>query len=691
MDQQSWTGSLGNFELASLWLQGCLAHHTSCRPLHTEHWLPTRLLEVGSVGDRTIRLVERTSMTEEAQYVTLSHRRGNGEGCVLTLSTMSMFKEGLHLTEVSDTVRDSVVTTRALGLNYLWIDSMCIIQDDHGDWHQEATTMSQVYGLSTCTIAAANSGIDNTGYLAMRNQYRFRPCGVPNPFKMKSKYSFYIRSQYLSEIYARELKGSLWHNRGWVFQERILSPRLLIFSGTQIMWACQNLQAAETWPRGKTSENYIDRFQSLEVEKARFGQLLSPSQGVTRSNSAWLLFLQDYMKSAKLKFPSDKLVAIQGIATLVQRLTRLRYYGGLWFNDDLPCSLLWSVRTPTKSHPAEYGAPSWSWAAAEGSVNFVVMWATTTLIQVDGHTALPGAGIRADERHQREALHVKGKLIEAAIVTSPQGNLCTRMVTPDYARRVGVTPKEDRRDRLGEAGLCACSTEGQKRGIIMRRLICVAKAFHQLHINPALRLLHVYCLDLVELCMFPVALLFLVFRVPLCYVYGCSRPCWEALFHNLLIFRNRTKVNLMYIHHSIRWIITAFDRAQVNKDALNRRKINEIRTNQVFRDLELGISVSNAETAEDNVTKRTKERIKEGNIKLLSCPLDVYLPGNNVLEVSLLPVVRRNETIFGLLLGLDGAGGRALPRYKRLGMFEIERRELETLSQREDHDEMLLV
>jgi hypothetical protein len=130
--------------------------------------------------------------------------------------------------------------------------------------------MSKVYGLSTCTIVAALSGGGDDGCFASRNQYQVRPCRIPNPFSKNFNLSFYIRSQYLNEIYKCEVKELPWYNRGWVFQERTLSPRLLIFGKTQILWACHKLQAAETWPCGKTSGDFIDRFESFEVESLGF-------------------------------------------------------------------------------------------------------------------------------------------------------------------------------------------------------------------------------------------------------------------------------------------------------------------------------------------------------------------------------------------------------------------------------------
>lgn len=432
--------------MAKSWLYNCRACHPSCRPHQLEPWLPSRLLDVGSDNETTIRLVLSASMKQWTQYAALSYRWSSDKSFVLSSTNITGYQETIALSDVSATIRDSVAVTRALGLQYLWIDSMCIIQDDPIDWSREATTMSKVYGLSACTIVAANSGEDSSSCFATRNPHRVRPCRVPNPFKMDSKYSFYIRSQYLHHIHDREIRDSVWYNRGWVFQERTLAPRLLMFSGTQIIWSCEKLQAAETWPCGKTSENYIDRFESFAVERARFHRLLDPLCGVSTSHSAWWDFLQHYMTSAKLTVQSDRLAAIHGVATVVQGLTGQNYCAGFWLNKDLPESLLWKPKqlvlsTPHHSFPPhanQHCAPSWSWAAVEGAVarKFDGFSRETKLITILGSERLSSNKTKPDKAGQ-QALRVAGMLLPAAMLMSYDGIQCERVATVEHSRKVG--------------------------------------------------------------------------------------------------------------------------------------------------------------------------------------------------------------------------------------------------------------
>jgi len=169
--------------------------------------------------------------------------------------------------------------------------------------------------------------------------------------------ALYARSQCLGVIYKREVKESPWYSRGWVFQERTLSPRLLIFGKTQMLWACRKLQTVETWPCGATSEDYIDRFESFEVDKSRLQTLLDRDRITSPWDTTWYTFIPDYTKSHLTKM-SDRLIALQGLASQIASVTDRRYCAGLWIDQTLPLSLLCSATSPKTQRPKEYRAPT---------------------------------------------------------------------------------------------------------------------------------------------------------------------------------------------------------------------------------------------------------------------------------------------------------------------------------------------
>jgi hypothetical protein len=191
-----------------------------------------------------------------------------------------------------------------------------------------------------------------------------------------------------------------------------------------MLWACEELQAAESWPCGKTSKDFIDRFYSFEVEKAQFRALLDQSKGVATDNKTWWTFIKDYTR-AKLTKMSDRLVALQGVATQVEGLTGQQYCAGFWLNGNLPSSLLWTAASPPFPYPEEYRAPSWSWASIDGSVNFNHdRFKGTTVIQVLGtqdFSTHPRYDSLGNRKLPGVALHLSGRLLPVVLATCDDG------------------------------------------------------------------------------------------------------------------------------------------------------------------------------------------------------------------------------------------------------------------------------
>ena len=229
-----------------------------------------------------------------------------------------------------------------------------------------------VYGFSVCTIAAAASNSGDEHFLVNRNQLAVRPCEVPNPFSTQTDLSFQISGRPLGSVFDEDVKSTKWHNRGWVFQERLLSQRMLIFGSKQIMWSCQRLSAAESWPSGRTSIFHIDRFESFEAEKLELHQLLDRERHMgSVKDSVWESVVQRYTRT-EMKHASDRLIALQGIASRIIDATGRKYSHGLWLDHTLPETLLWHLSTVMVG-PARtiQNVPSWSWGSVALPVDFL--------------------------------------------------------------------------------------------------------------------------------------------------------------------------------------------------------------------------------------------------------------------------------------------------------------------------------
>ncbi|KAK0620158.1 heterokaryon incompatibility protein-domain-containing protein, partial [Immersiella caudata] len=138
------------------WLRGCLSSHPKCQRPELPR-LPTRVVAVGSC-DEEMRIVV-TGPDDRAEYAALSHCWGGAHAVVLLSSNLEALQKRLHLDASSKTFREAITFTRRLGIPYIWIDSLCILQDkdEVSDWEYEAPRMSRVYNSATVTLSAASS------------------------------------------------------------------------------------------------------------------------------------------------------------------------------------------------------------------------------------------------------------------------------------------------------------------------------------------------------------------------------------------------------------------------------------------------------------------------------------------------------------------------------------------------------
>lgn len=274
------------------------------------------------------------------------------------------------------TFQDAVVITRRLGIRYLWIDALCIIQDDRSDWEKESAKMGAIYSLAHVTIAADSGRDCNSG--CFNNQSTSQELSFENvPFELntamnngrESRMFMWDPSRGLQKHTPPEIDGSPLAERGWVCQERILSPRILHYTSTQLFWECrQTLLAEDNLSPWSIWSNQSETVCGLA--RNLYGTTSDPAG---RSNLLRIWYNQVVSQSysrRKLTLPEDKLIALGGIARAFGRHFRTTYLAGLWVND-LAWGLSWRRRGPIK-RPKQYRAPSFSWAAIDAPVEWPI-------------------------------------------------------------------------------------------------------------------------------------------------------------------------------------------------------------------------------------------------------------------------------------------------------------------------------
>ncbi|KAB5576438.1 heterokaryon incompatibility protein-domain-containing protein [Coniochaeta sp. 2T2.1] len=361
-------GSRVYFDLAKKWLNDCRTSHPACNTAGPPA-LPTRAIDVGSASDPLLPLLI-SSKGLRAEYVALSHCWGGIISTVLSAHTYSMFTEALPYTELPANFRDAITITRELGIRYLWIDSLCILQDSREDWEHESTLMAAVYGDATLTISAMASRANGDGILTSNPPAE----KVPHPATL----SVFLEDDGFQVTVERadpdeESLDTLYHKgplsgRGWTLQESMLSPRHLYYGTNQIYWKC---------PTGlESADGICARFKAPDKEYKSVYDVLHTRPRKVKTDLDTNALLQEYYELVedysrrRITQPSDKLPAFSGLARRIQEsIGGAEYVAGLW-STDLIRGLLWKQEVRFCRHVATYRAPSWSWAVTDAQIVF---------------------------------------------------------------------------------------------------------------------------------------------------------------------------------------------------------------------------------------------------------------------------------------------------------------------------------
>ncbi|KAG9188639.1 hypothetical protein G6011_07344 [Alternaria panax] len=414
-------------ETAQAWMTRCKCARSWDVP--GERWYPRRLLDLqelrANIRDprkARIRLVESAecpglqtkssgshcvrSRRQDDRYVTLSHCWGKPRDGViplrLTFETERRFKtEGITLQELPKTFRDAVVFASRLDkVGFIWIDSLCIRQplsrseEQLKDWFEQGRCMGTVYQQGFLNISATASSDGNGGLF-----FDPRPAHSSDnivdvyyeerPFVSKkvptAELDAYTRCTVIEEsVWENLVESAPVNRRAWVFQERLLAPRVLHFGYNQLAWECCEFQS---------SEDHSD--EQLDIARTKRLKHLTPDIGRTLrdvrlkgspdpdlhlrdlySYELWKMVVEMYSRTQLTKF-EDKLIALAGVARLFQEslfklVSRQQYIAGLW-STHLESQLLWSVNevyktngvfdNPARRHPES--GPSFSWASID--------------------------------------------------------------------------------------------------------------------------------------------------------------------------------------------------------------------------------------------------------------------------------------------------------------------------------------
>ncbi|KAI3326067.1 HET-domain-containing protein [Xylariaceae sp. AK1471] len=329
-----------SLELARGWFSNCRTNHTQCG-LDSHTYIPSRLLDVSAVHPR---LVLRAEVSDRVSFMALSHCWGGSQQLRTTSHNWDSHREGIPLAQFPLTLRDAIKITRLFGFEYIWIDSICIIQDSVADWEEESSQMDKVYGQAELVLAASAARNSDDGFL---EKSKVIPQGSISLSRNDQSEALAFKFRVVSGHIGRDpLDG-----RAWGFQERLMARRYLSYGEQELAWECCEGSACEC--------GWVFT-QPLPSEHLRNLNAMSE----TTTPEHWIddlwnrRIVWQYCKMS-LSVPSDKLVALSAVASRIQTVFGGTYLAGLW-KEDILCELLWDCQL---GRPENFRAPTWSWVS----------------------------------------------------------------------------------------------------------------------------------------------------------------------------------------------------------------------------------------------------------------------------------------------------------------------------------------
>ncbi|KAK7981151.1 hypothetical protein PG989_013608 [Apiospora arundinis] len=364
--------------LYSTWLEGCRLKHKACMKtisgkIVDEEMgpeLPTRVLDVGDQATKSIVLLE--SKGQCANYCALSYCWGpqNAQTFLTTKETLQDRLRGIDFDLLPRTFQDAVQIARSLGIRYLWIDGLCIIQGDKEDWEYEAGRMGAVYEQASLVIAASGSASAQEGCFVVEPR-ETTPLDLPY-FTETGLIQGCVHTSFdYSRTNRSPFDGPL-QKRGWALQEAHFARRSIHLMPGGPTWICKESQLDEKF---------------LETE--------------LKLNKGWDHVLENYSRR-KLTYKSDRLIALQGYAAELLKITKGDIYNRGAFLSGLPGQLLWVVDQSVPESEDIQEIPSWAWASSGAPKTFAT----------NHSQLLPIVGGRQIRIQASGALLIEGRITE---------------------------------------------------------------------------------------------------------------------------------------------------------------------------------------------------------------------------------------------------------------------------------------
>lgn len=365
----SGTDSEEAFEKVQEWIDDCISgDHEFCVPPEASA-LPTRVIDVGRKNG-VIRVIESHGKT--GNYLALSHCWGRQQIITTTKATLDDRKKEIPASKLSKTFLDAVTMTRRLGFDYIWIDSMCIVQDDAQDWERESAEMAAIYKNAYLTLAATRSSSGAGGLILRTPDFE-----VSGSTPEGEEYFLIFREKVEHDmgLMPDGAQNFPLMSRAWVCQERLLAPRTLHFGYHELFYECltdQSCECGEVGFMGPSEEVTLPSVKLMYASALDSAPVEVPLQlvqyAVYHAARVWRSIVV-YYTGLDITASSDRLPALSGIASDMAQTRKCSYFAGIW-ESSLLDDLVWVTYSRKSTRPTSWRAPTWSWASIEGQVHY---------------------------------------------------------------------------------------------------------------------------------------------------------------------------------------------------------------------------------------------------------------------------------------------------------------------------------
>ncbi|KAF2814125.1 HET-domain-containing protein [Mytilinidion resinicola] len=350
------------FSKARTWLKECLDDHSfeDCNATSVET-MPTRVIDIDWSHDRLEPNLRLLVSPPREPYVALSYVWGGDQPMKTTKANLVPRCQELVFSDLHLTIQDAIRTTWNLSRRLLWVDSLCIIQDDPDDKVIEIAMMPEIYRNADLTISVACAASSQEGFLGNVVVPSLRAISIRLPYRCPDgKMGSII-------VFSEPGEGRAIdpiEKRAWTLQESFLSRRILRYGTLYCSWVCRGHLKVNDPGRSLLEDlQWNTDYMLLNRKMAIYSR--STSSDIKDIRQQWRYIIEEY-SSRSLSEHSDRLSAISALARFFGQRLSGQYAAGIWLED--LAQLLWTrASSPCKQRPEPCLAPSWSWASVDAS------------------------------------------------------------------------------------------------------------------------------------------------------------------------------------------------------------------------------------------------------------------------------------------------------------------------------------